>query len=57
MDDLTKQIARSARLRLLWLRVEQLDRLYDTALVRGRLIKAMRLACLGARVSREYLES
>ena len=57
MDDLTKQIARSARLRLLWLRVEQLDALYDRALARGRLIKAMRLARLGARVSREYLES
>ena len=57
MNDATRHIARSARLRLLWLRVGQLDALYDLALAKGRLIKAMRLARLGARVSREYLES
>ena len=57
MNDATNQIARSARLRLLWLRVEQLDALYDVALAKGRLIKAMRYARLGARVSCEYLES
>jgi len=57
MNDATRQIAQNARLRWLWLRVEQLDRLYDVALARGRLIKAMRYARLGARASREYLES
>ena len=57
MKDWTEHIAKTARLRLLWLRVTQLDRLYDRAVEKGRLIKAMRLARLGARLSREYLES
>ena len=56
MND-AKEIARTARLRWLWLRVEELDALYDRALARRQLVKAMRYACLGARVSREYLES
>ena len=57
MNDATKHIAQNARLRWLWLRVEQLDALYDRALAKGRLIKAMEYARLGARASREYLES
>ena len=56
MND-AKEIARLARLRWLWLRVERLDVLHDHALERRRLIKAMRYARLGARASREYLES
>jgi len=56
MND-AKEIARLARLRWLWLRVEQLDALYDRAVERRRLIKAMEYARLGARASREYLES
>ena len=57
MNDATKQIAKNARLRLLWVRVEQLDALYDRAVERRRLIKAMEYARLGARASRRYLES
>ena len=57
MPDRTKHIARTARLRWLWLRVGQLDALYDRALAKGRWIAAMRYARLGVRVSREYLES
>ena len=57
MKDWTEHIAKTARLRLLWLRVTQLDRLYDRAVEKGYLVKAMRLARLGARLSREYLES
>ena len=53
----TADIARAARLRWLWLRVEQIDALYDRAIAKGRWFEAMRLARLGARASREYLES
>ena len=53
----TTDIARTARLRWLWLRVEQLDALYDRAIAKGRRFEAMRLAHLGARASREYLGS
>ena len=53
----TADIARTARLRWLWLRVERLDALYDRAIAKGRRFEAMRLARLGAQASREYLGS
>ena len=57
MNDATKETAHAARLRLLWLRVEQLDALYDRAVERRRLIKALEYARMAGRASRRYLES
>ena len=53
----TTDIARTARLRWLWLRVEQLDALYDRAIAKGRRFEAMRLArlCYSVLLCRAYL--